>query len=154
MLHLLDNPGVFHQASTESGTLSMLISSTFLIAAIFIIGRPAMEGRLRKMSSTNLVLAVLLCVVAAAAITVSALIIHHQESQMKSQQAKYDSSVINWLDTDYGIKTNTAIAHQLVNGKSSTVTYNSKEIVISVIETPEKKLSVIDQNHTVLQPKS
>ena len=149
MLHLLDNPGVFHQASASLGMLPMKASAW--VVAIF--GVFALLGVYYKPFRRPWLVLVLLASLVVSVI-VSLSYVSHEESQIKSQQAKYDSSVVSWLDTGYGIKTNTEIAQRLIDGETFAVTYHGQEIVVAVTEKINGDLAVVDQNHTVLQQKN
>lgn len=150
MLHLFANPGIFHQTETPSWLfLLQMLSFVLVLISIFFIATVIFGAYLapRKI----IIAIILLILVTGVSITASILSTTHEDVQERLLQAKYDSSFINWLDAGYGIKTNPDIAQRLVNGESFATTYHGKEIVISVIETIDKKLAVVDQNHTVLK---
>ena len=150
MLHLLTNPGVFHPAITIFGIPELVFATILLIAGIFLTF--AIHGGDLVKTRKRIILTGLTLLVAAIGITAGIPLVVHEESQKELLQTKYDSSVISWLDTGYGIKTNTDVAQRLIGGESFAVVYHSKEIVVSIIETINGKLAVIDQNRTVLKP--
>ena len=150
MLHLLANPGIFHQMETPSWLLLLqILSFVLVLTSIFFIAAVIFGAFL---APRKIIISItLLVLVTGVSVTASILSTTNEDIQERLLQAKYDSSLINWLDTGYGIKTNSDIAQRLVNGESFATTYHGKEIVISVIETIDKKLAVVDQNHTVLK---
>lgn len=149
MLHLLANPGVFHQTLTEFW-MPLVPVAIALVLASFVVIAISMEDS----DAVNPLLAGLIFLATVASIIVTGIWMNQDFKQANLAQAKYNASVASWLDTDYGIKANADGAKRLIGGETFAVTHHGQEIVISVIETLDKKLAVVDQNHTVLKPKN
>ena len=151
MLHILANPGIFHPTLTTFG-VPLVVATMFLIIAIFVA--LAIRDESLKKTRKNFIIAGVLFLVSIVGIAAGLVLVVHEKGQAELRQAKYYASVVSWLDTGYGIKTNTDIARQLVHEKSFTVTYHTQEIVISIITNVSGDLSLVDNKHTVLKPKN
>ena len=157
MLHLLANPGTFYQTMTPDALQALSNSCGALVFAfcftpisiIFIFA--AFDGRLKK-TRKNIVLVGLLFIATVVGLIASTLWVVHEVNQNESQKAKYYTSVTSWLDTGYGIKTNTEIAQRLLRGETFAVTHHGQEITVAVTEKINGDLAVVDQNNTVLKP--
>jgi Zn-dependent protease with chaperone function len=87
-----------------------------------------------------------------AAIIVGALSIVSESEADDAAKAKYAALVSDWLKDDYSIDTNADAATKLLSGEALTAEYDGHQVVISLGETTTGKLSVIDENRTVLEP--
>ena len=155
MLHLLANPGTSPDLQIVKELINWLHltwwyiigGGVLLMGVYYVILAKFKTKPERIMAIPAIVVGIGVC----GAMIVSGFAM---EAQHQALKAKYDASVVSWLDTGYGIKTNTDIARQLIHGKSFTVTYHGQEIVVAVTEKINGDLALVDQNHTVLQPKS
>jgi hypothetical protein len=66
--------------------------------------------------------------------------------------SSYRSSVTSWLANDYGIDVGPAQLEGLFQGDSYTATYDGEPITISIRDTVDGQLSVIDEKSTPLTP--
>lgn len=150
MLHLLSNPGVFHQPEAYDGILSIIgfIGLAILVATIVVAVYLARKG---SPSRKQNVYASLGCAISLG-IFISLFV--HEAIVREEAQTKYYSSVSNWLAADYGIKANPGDANQLIKGKTFATAYHSKTISISIIKNLNGDLAVVNQNSTVLIPGS
>lgn len=155
MLHILANPGV----SPDSQIINETLSFFFPAALTFIGGFALMMWMFATPWAKLKAKPRIFFAIPSALIGLGLIgfVIYSgcvMEARHRTLQAKYDSSLVNWLATDYGIKTTTEQAKRLVAGESFSATYHSKDIVISVIKDLKDNLVVVDQNHTILNPKN
>jgi hypothetical protein len=74
----------------------------------------------------------------------------HDEEAATGKSAYFDS-VATWLSDDYDIDTNPETLRRLVAGEALTAEYDGRQVVISLGETTTGRLSVVDENRTVLE---
>ena len=155
MLHLLANPGIFHQIATPLWDVLLLdilpVSLTgFTILFLLLMFNEGLYGW--KNPKKNYTIAIILVLLSGGGLIASSQHGDNTIAQTQSLEEKYDSSVMNWLASDYGIKVTTSEVNQLIAGKSTATVYEGKKIVISVTAVVGDKLAVINRSSTILEP--
>lgn len=155
MLHLLANPGIFHQIATPLwaslllGILPICLTG-FTILFLLLLANEGFYGW--KNSKKNYIIAIILVLLSGGILIASSQYGDNTRAQTQSLKEKYDSSVMNWLASDYGIKVTPTEVKQLISGKSTATVYEGKKIVISVTAVVGDKLAVINRSSAILEP--
>jgi hypothetical protein len=69
-----------------------------------------------------------------------------------SDQDAYAADVSEWLSVDYGIVLDSDKSGDLLNGESFVVDYDGAQTAISILETANGRLSVVDSQQVILRP--
>ena len=73
-------------------------------------------------------------------------------SEAEAASVAYTAEVTDWIGSDYGIDLTAAVTQRLVDGESFVTVYDGLPTTISVIETTDGHIAIVDENRAPLIP--
>lgn len=140
------NPGIYTTTAIDIPGGYVILAG--LGVALFAIGMVFMEDSW-FVGVTGVVAGIAMALVGAG--NVNGAVSEHGEAATASKTA-YTEAVVDWLLDEYGVKTSDAVANELVGGRSYAADYDGKPITISIIETVDGDIAVVDERRTPLTP--